>query len=169
MNVYFRLGEIIGDTGFRIADWHGLNRFVAENDSVRIHFESDAGEGKNYSKILSYYNKETERSYTAQRYLYKYVYLVQQFSNVLFDKYQKENGTIVLDTPEEIAFAQLVVLRGRLRLELKGLTSRVNTFQVLKNLGLVDANLKGTKKNKQLAVDKLTELIEKAKQERAQS
>lgn len=92
MNVSFRIGEVIGNTGYKIVDTHGLSRFVAENEKVRILFDSDAGEGRNYSKVLSFYNKETERRYTTQRYLYKYVAIVQQFSNVLFEKYQKENS-----------------------------------------------------------------------------
>ena len=88
MNVSFRIGEMIGDTGFKIVDKHGLSRFVAENDSVRIYFETDSGEGKNYSKIVGYYDKKTGRNYSAMLHLYKYVYKVQQFSNVLFDKYR---------------------------------------------------------------------------------
>lgn len=91
MNVTFRIGEVLGDTGYRITEKNGLTQFVAENDEVRIHFHTDSGEGKNYSKIIAYTDKHNDRVYVGMRYLHKFVYLVQKFSDVLFDKFRQEN------------------------------------------------------------------------------
>lgn len=89
MNVTFKIGEVIN--GFKVVDRIGLSRFVVENDDIRIVFDTDAGEGVNYSKIIGYYNRKTERSYRAMRYLLKYVSTVQGLSNVLYQRYKTEN------------------------------------------------------------------------------
>jgi hypothetical protein len=95
MNVSFQLGEVVN--GFEITGRNGLTRYTAENENVRIYFETDAGEGINYSKILAYYDKRSYRGYRAMRYLRKYVSLVQGFSNALFERYQAENESYSLN------------------------------------------------------------------------
>lgn len=91
MNVTFAIGEVVSDSGYIITNKNGLTQFVAENDSVRIHFESDSGEGKNCSKILSVYDKRRNINYRAMRFLRTHVATVQMFSNVLHDKYRAAN------------------------------------------------------------------------------
>jgi hypothetical protein len=91
MNVSFKSGEVVN--GYTIITNMGLTRFVAKNDNIRIVFETDAGEGRNYSKVLYYTDLHSGRTYKAQRYLYKYVQTVQSLSNVLFRRWQDYNLT----------------------------------------------------------------------------
>lgn len=90
MNVTFKQGEKLTG-GFTIKDNNGLTRFIAEDDNVIICFDTDAGEGINYSKIQWYTDKKTGKQYRAMRYLIKYVSLVQGFSNDLYTKYKQAN------------------------------------------------------------------------------
>lgn len=91
MNVSFKMFEKLGN-GFVITSQNGLTEFIAENKEIMIVFHTVAGEGKNYSKIIRYLDKNTGKQYKAMRYLHKYVSLVQGFSNQLFMKYQAENN-----------------------------------------------------------------------------
>lgn len=90
MHVTFRVGEVIN--GWTIKSTMGCSRFIATNNGIIICFDTDAGEGKNYSKILWYTDEKTGRQYRAMRYLIKYVSVVQGLSNSLYQKYIKENG-----------------------------------------------------------------------------
>lgn len=90
MNVTFKIGEKIN--GYEIKSQNGLTQFVVENEDYIIVFHTDAGEGKNYSKVIRYTNKHNNRSYQGQRYLYKFVSTVQGFSNVLYQKYKQQNN-----------------------------------------------------------------------------
>jgi hypothetical protein len=87
VNVSFKSGEVVN--GFTIIGKNGLSRFVADNGEVRILFDSDAGAGTNYSKVLSV--TKNGRTYRAQRYLLKYVHTVQELSNALFQRWKEEN------------------------------------------------------------------------------
>lgn len=50
------------------------------------------------------------------------------------------NGNIVLDTPEQIAFAQVLALRGALRLEARGMKRRGRSaLAIAKGMGLTKA------------------------------
>lgn len=89
-NVTFNVGEELGN-GFRIIGTNGLSNFVAKSENITIGFTSDAGEGINYSKVLYFTNEITGKTYRAGRYLYKYVALVQGFSNTLYMKYKNAN------------------------------------------------------------------------------
>lgn len=89
MNVSFNIGEKIND--YTIKSRNGLSQFVAENKNHIIIFDTDAGAGINYSKVISYYDKNTNRAYRGQRYLYKFTSTVQGFSNVLYQKYVNQN------------------------------------------------------------------------------
>jgi hypothetical protein len=82
--------------GDKINGWE-INRgkdelhYVATKENLSITFYTEAGGGRNYSKVVSIENRETNRKYYAQRFFLKYVSLVQSFSNALFDKYQFQN------------------------------------------------------------------------------
>ncbi len=41
--------------------------------------------------------------------------------------------TVVIDTPEGIHVVRLLAMRSRLALELKGMTSRISTWKILKS------------------------------------
>jgi hypothetical protein len=88
MNVSFTIGEMVN--GWEVINVNGCTHFVVKKDDIRIFFETTAGEGVNYSNIRSYTDGEKGRQYRAQRYLYKYVSLVQGFSNTLYKKYLDE-------------------------------------------------------------------------------
>lgn len=89
MNVSFEMNEIVN--GYRIHTRNGLNRYTAENKDNILIFETDAGAGRNYCKILRYTNKITNRSYLSPRYFLKFVPVVQEFSNVLYQRYLQKN------------------------------------------------------------------------------
>lgn len=92
MNVTFKTGEKLGG-GWSVLGRNGLSQFIVRNEELglSIVFESDAGEGLNYSKVVSCYDMGTDRRYRAMRYLYKYVGLVQGFSNILYQKFLQSN------------------------------------------------------------------------------
>lgn len=90
MNVTFKIGEVVN--GWTVIGTNGLSQFVVKADDVTIVFNSDAGEGINYSQVVQVY--KNGRTYKAQRFLQKYVSLVQVFSNILFDKYYEENAEL---------------------------------------------------------------------------
>lgn len=89
MHVSFNIGEMVN--GFKITTRHGVSQYVASNEDVFILFNTDAGEGRNYSRILSYVDRRTDRCYQSPRYTIKYVRIVQEMSNVLFQRYQENN------------------------------------------------------------------------------
>jgi hypothetical protein len=90
MNVSFKNGEVVN--GWTCVGRNGLSQYVMQDsEGNRLLFDTDAGEGKNYSKVLSFYNGRTERGYRAMRFLFKYISTVQGFSNALFQKYKEEN------------------------------------------------------------------------------
>lgn len=91
MYVSFEMNEKVN--GFTIRDKNGLSRYTAENENIIIVFDTDAGTGRNYSKILWYTDKRNGRQYRGQRFLYKYVSTVQGFSNHLYMKYKDNNRT----------------------------------------------------------------------------
>lgn len=91
MDVSFKNGEVVN--GWKCVGRNGLSRYVFENNDYRIVFDTDAGEGRNYSKILSYRDLHKNRSYQAMRYLYKFVQTAQMLSSVLFFRWQDENLT----------------------------------------------------------------------------
>lgn len=93
MNVKFNVGDMVN--GFKIVNTNGLSEFYADNGDVLICFRSDAGEGINYSKIMWYTCKHTNRQYRAIRYILKYVSTVQGFSNQLFMKYREANEVTI--------------------------------------------------------------------------
>jgi hypothetical protein len=61
---------------------------------------------------------------------------------------------VVLDTPEQIEFFQLLAMRGRLQLEMKGLRFRTSTLKA------VNKKLGTNYKRKAQAVEALTAIIE---------
>lgn len=89
MNVSFKIGEVVN--GWTCINVNGLTHFVFKKDNIRIFFETNAGEGTNYSMVRAYSDETTGRTYKAMRFLHKYVSLVQAFSNVLYDRYYEEN------------------------------------------------------------------------------
>lgn len=89
MNVTFNEGENVN--GWTIKGKNGLSRFIAEKDDIIICFDTNAGYGINYSKILWYTDKRTNRIYRSMRYLFKFVSIVQGFSSQLYIKYKNEN------------------------------------------------------------------------------
>jgi hypothetical protein len=89
MNVSFKNGEELTN-GFKITNKNGISEYVAQNENTIICFRTDSGEGVNYSQIQWITDKKTNRQYRAMRYLYKYVSLVQNFSNQLYTKYQEQ-------------------------------------------------------------------------------
>ena len=90
MNVSFDTNEKIN--GYIITNNNGLTQFTASNTLYAIVFHTDAGEGRNYCKVIGYHDFVTGRSYHAQRYLQKFISTVQGFSNVLYKKYQEKNN-----------------------------------------------------------------------------
>lgn len=88
INVSFKLGEVVN--GWEVVNVvGGINEFVVRKDYITICFRTDAVKGTNYSKIMWY--ATDGRTYKAQRYLTKYVSLVQDFSNVLYGRFHAEN------------------------------------------------------------------------------
>lgn len=65
------------------------DNYTATKDNISINFKTDAGKGSNYSKVESFYSHKNYRMYTAQRYLIKYVSTAQDFSNVLYKRWQE--------------------------------------------------------------------------------
>jgi|GraSoiStandDraft_45_1057281.scaffolds.fasta_scaffold160512_4 hypothetical protein len=90
MHVNFKIGQEL-DNGFKITSINGISRYIAENEKVIICFDSEAGTGRNYSKIQWYTDKETGKQYKAWRYTHKFVNQVQRFSNELFIIYLEFN------------------------------------------------------------------------------
>jgi hypothetical protein len=89
MNVSFQIGEQVGD--WTIIGQNGLTDYLARRNGIVLHFRSDAGEGRNYSKVLSCHNKDNNRNYTSMRFLHKYVAEAQWLSNALFFKWKEAN------------------------------------------------------------------------------
>lgn len=89
MNVTFKEGEVVN--GWKIRGTLGLNRFIAFKDDIVLCFDTDAGEGRNYSKVKWFTDKKIRRTFQAQRYLHKYVSVAQGLSNELYNKYRREN------------------------------------------------------------------------------
>lgn len=76
----------------------------------------------------------------------------------------EQRGSVIIDTPEGIAFAQLLSFRGRLKLEVhNGMTSRINTLQAYNNV--YGTNFKTRKK----ALRDCNRRIEEAEQEAAKN
>ena len=94
MNVRFSIGEVVN--GWKCVGVNGLSRFVFEELSTkdRIVFDSDAGEGVNYCKIIGYYNARTNRHYEALRFLFKCIPTMQMLSSALYERYVEENGGV---------------------------------------------------------------------------
>lgn len=90
MNVSFKENEVVLGT-WKCVGRNGLTQYVFQNlgSGNRIVMETTAGEGVNYSKIIGYYDNQKHRSYSAMRYLYKWVSLAQNISNVLYGKWQE--------------------------------------------------------------------------------
>jgi hypothetical protein len=65
--------------------------FTASNDDYIINFIAEGRNGGLYTKCLGYYDKHTKRTYQAQRYLYKFIGVVQGIgyhlgeNNILWD------------------------------------------------------------------------------------
>jgi hypothetical protein len=90
MNVSFQNGEVVN--GWTCVGRNGLDNYVfQDSEGNRLLFETEAGAGRNYSKIHSYYSKRLDRGYRAMRFLFKHISTVQGFSNALFQKYKEEN------------------------------------------------------------------------------
>ena len=90
VNVTFEVGDRLFDRWYIVSKM-GLNEFVAVRKGYgeTVRFRTDAGEGTNYSKVISW--TKGDRTYYAQRYLLKYVSTVQNFSNVLYQRYRLAN------------------------------------------------------------------------------
>lgn len=67
----------------------------------------------------------------------------------------RENETVVLDTPDGIAMYGFLQARGRLHLEMSGLTFRQSTIAALQRAGITEA------RTRQKAHDDLNEHIAK--------
>ena len=57
--------------------------FFVENDNVKVIFEAEGRNGATYSKVKSYWNKVTDRCYTAQRFTIKYECLASEAAYIL--------------------------------------------------------------------------------------
>jgi hypothetical protein len=71
-----------------------------------------------------------------------------------------ESGAVILDTPEDIDFYVLLVHRGRLKMEILGITFRQSTLASCQRHGWT------TKRTKKAALADLEALIEKIQKER---
>ena len=70
------------------------NMYTAKNEKYEIFFKSTAEQGVNYSQIQWYRDLKTGKKYHAWRFLFKFVSLVQGFSNDLYQQSKtKEQNT----------------------------------------------------------------------------
>lgn len=88
MNVTFRVGETFN--GWKIIARNGLTEFVAKKGDISVGFRSDTGAGRNYFTVQWARDDATQRTYQAQRYLYKYIPIVRELSYELLKKYRNQ-------------------------------------------------------------------------------
>lgn len=74
--------EMDNDT-YKIYHVRGGCEFYVENDNIRVCFIAEGKNGSTYTKTKSLWNKNTDRCYTAERYLYKYTRLVSECGYIL--------------------------------------------------------------------------------------
>jgi len=70
-----------------------------------------------------------------------------------------EDGTMIIDTKEDINMFRLLAIKGRLKMELGGLKFRTSTHAMVKR----EFGFKG---NRQKVYDQFCEMVEKLKKER---
>lgn len=68
---------------WKIRESRGGCEFYVENEHVRVCFTAEGKSGSTYSSVTSVWNKDTDRVYTAQRYLYKYISFVSECAYIL--------------------------------------------------------------------------------------
>ena len=69
--------------GYKITELNGGN-FKAENNEI-IFFNAEGRNGALYFNVTGYYNKQTKKSYQAQKYLNKYIQTVREIAFYLAD------------------------------------------------------------------------------------
>jgi hypothetical protein len=70
--------------GYNVSDMNGGN-FKAENEKGIIFFLAEGREAGHYFKVTGYYDKQKNRRYNAQKYLYKFIIPTREISFFLAD------------------------------------------------------------------------------------
>ena len=88
-SVAWYVGQTVN--GWTVTSYNGATEYTVQNMDYVVRFHTEAGYGRNYSKVLHVRDLKTGRNYAASRYHFKFICPMQALSNRLFFDFKVEN------------------------------------------------------------------------------